>query len=209
MASSIIHIAVANEINKELKKDEYQLLLGSIAPDISKQIGDSKEKSHFQNDNEDSIPNINKFLKLYKQYLDDDFVLGYYIHLYTDYLWFKYFIPEIIKYDILTTLEGEKIKINPKEKIEYIYNDYSNLNKQLIEKYNLNIDLFNKKIPKIKNIIKEIPIDKINLLVDKTLYIIENSKNKKNVVFDIKNIEQFIGISKELILSNINQMKKS
>lgn len=26
-----------------------------------------------------------------------DFVLGYYIHLYTDYLWFKYFMTEIEK----------------------------------------------------------------------------------------------------------------
>ena len=48
MASAIIHIAVAkcleNKLHIENKKDYY---LGSIAPDISKQIGQTKIKSHF------------------------------------------------------------------------------------------------------------------------------------------------------------------
>ena len=43
MASAIIHLCVAKEINKYLKMDENYLLLGSIAPDISKQIGETKE----------------------------------------------------------------------------------------------------------------------------------------------------------------------
>jgi hypothetical protein len=36
MASSIIHIAVAHEINKKLQFEEDKLLIGSIAPDIAK-----------------------------------------------------------------------------------------------------------------------------------------------------------------------------
>ena len=48
MASAMIHIAVAklleNELNIKNKKDYY---LGSIAPDISKQIGLEKYISHF------------------------------------------------------------------------------------------------------------------------------------------------------------------
>ena len=34
MASSLIHICVAKEVNKFLNRDESQLLIGSIAPDI-------------------------------------------------------------------------------------------------------------------------------------------------------------------------------
>ena len=34
MASSLIHICVAKEINKLLGRDERQLLIGAIAPDI-------------------------------------------------------------------------------------------------------------------------------------------------------------------------------
>ena len=94
MASSMIHIAVANEINKVLNKDRTKLLIGTIAPDISKLVGENKVGSHFLEDENTDIPILDKFLDKYKDNLNDDFVLGYYIHLYTDYLWFKYFLPE-------------------------------------------------------------------------------------------------------------------
>ena len=67
MASAIIHICVANEINKYLKRNEKQILIGSIAPDISKQIGQTKTKSHFIDDHLIDIPNIEKYLKKYKK----------------------------------------------------------------------------------------------------------------------------------------------
>ena len=85
MASAIIHIAVANELNKKLKRNSSKLLIGTIAPDISKEIGQNKVKSHFLDSKDTDIPNIKKFLNKYKNNLNDDFVLGYYIHLYTDY----------------------------------------------------------------------------------------------------------------------------
>ena len=97
MASSVIHICIANEINKTINRDSKKLLIGTIAPDISKLLGETKFYSHFLDNVNNNIPNINKFLDKYGNYLNDDFVLGYYIHLYTDYLWFKYFIPNIIK----------------------------------------------------------------------------------------------------------------
>ena len=76
MASSVIHICVANEINKVLKRNDRKLLIGTIAPDISKLIGESKYYSHFLDDIDNNIPNLEKFLNKYKYYLDDDFVLG-------------------------------------------------------------------------------------------------------------------------------------
>lgn len=206
MASSLMHIAIAQEINKELKRDKKKLLIGSVAPDISKIVGKTKVKSHFLNNKDNVIPNLELFLKKYKKHLNDDFVLGYYIHLYTDYLWFKYFIPEIINKNVLTKLDGKIIEVDDETKIEYIYNDYSNLNIQLINEYNLNINIFYDKLPKINKIITEIPIDKLHLLMEKTVLIIENSKVKKSIIFNLRNVEQFISISTELILSNLNQM---
>ena len=47
MASAVIHLCIAKEVNKYLNMNLNELLLGSIAPDISKLIGESKEKSHF------------------------------------------------------------------------------------------------------------------------------------------------------------------
>ena len=65
MASAVIHLAVANEINKKLNKDKSKILIGSIAPDIAKLIGEKKYKSHFITTNDD-IPNIDLFLDKYK-----------------------------------------------------------------------------------------------------------------------------------------------
>ena len=85
MASAVIHLCVAKEVNKYLKMDENMILLGSIAPDISKQIGETKEISHFlDHTNEDDIPNIDRFLSKYKSELNKPFEVGYFIHLLTD-----------------------------------------------------------------------------------------------------------------------------
>ena len=49
MASAIIHLAVANELNKVLNREYKPYMIGSIAPDIWKQVGEpSKVKSHFK-----------------------------------------------------------------------------------------------------------------------------------------------------------------
>ena len=42
MASAIIHMCVAKKVNEVLKMDENMIFLGSIAPDISKIVGESK-----------------------------------------------------------------------------------------------------------------------------------------------------------------------
>jgi len=208
MASSIIHIAVANEINKEIKRDKTNLLIGSIAPDLSKIIGETKKKSHFL-DNDDNIPNMYMFLKKYHDKLNDDFVLGYFIHLYTDYLWFKYFITDVLHGSMITQKDGTTVMLNEDMIKMYIYNDYTNLNIQLIEKYNLDLKIFYNDIPKINNIINEIPMDKLNLLIEKAGVIIENSKEGKNYVFDIFDICKFIDTTVNLILAKLNEYQKS
>ena len=189
MASSMIHIAVANEINKKLNRDKSKLLIGTIAPDISKLIGETKVKSHFQ-DRNDNIPNLDKFLDKYKEKLNDDFVLGYYIHLLTDYLWFKYFMTEIKFEDtnIITKLDGTNVNCNGNMFTLYIYNDYTNLNIKLIDEYNLDLKIFYNEIPKLENIIQEIPMEKIGLIVDKAGEIVENTKEHKDFVFNLDNI---------------------
>ena len=205
MASSMIHICVAKEINKYLKKDEKKLLIGSIAPDIAKQINEKKTKSHFL-DNNDDIPNIERFLTKYKNYLSDDFVIGYYIHLYTDYLWFKYFIPNFIKGDYIYTIDGKKVQLSDEKKTEYIYNDYTNLNIKLIDEYNLDLSMFYEEVPNLENIIEEIPMDKINIIIDKAGIIIKNTKEKKSYVFDLDIINKFIEFSVNDILIQLEKV---
>ena len=204
MASAVIHIAVAKEINKDLKMNEKELFLGTIAPDISKQLGESKVKSHFLLNDKTDLPIFDKFLDKYKNNLNNPFIMGYYIHLFTDYLWFKYFIPEITNSsDYINVLSGNKIKCTKEEIEKLIYNDYTNLNISLIEEYNLDLSLFYEdiEIPNIK--FDEIPLDKLQVIVDQMGIIIENSKKEYTYSFNIDNVKQFIELCKKIISNDI------
>ena len=205
MASYVIHIAVASLVNKVLNRNNNELFIGTIAPDIAKQIGETKVKSHFLVE-DDNIPDLDKFLDKYKNKLDNDFVLGYYIHLFTDYLWFKYFLPEIYDKDIIRKLDGTIVKCENQKAAEYIYNDYTNMNIKLIDEYNLDLKIFYNEIPEIENIIEEIPMDKLDIVVNKMGEIIINSKVKNDLVFNIDHIKNFISFSTKLILSNLNEL---
>ena len=106
---------------------------------------------------------------------------------------------------------GMEITLNGKMLMLYIYNDYTNLNIELINKYNLDFEfMFEEKNKYIPHIIKEIPYEKLPVLYDNFERIIENSKTSKVFVFDIENIENFINLCVEIILSeisNINSLK--
>ena len=206
MASSMIHIAVANEINKILNRNNKKLLIGSIAPDIAKLIGMNKKDSHFQ-DKDDTLPCLDEFLKKYKKDLNDEFVLGYYIHLYTDYLWFKYFEPDFYKNGVIHKLDGTIENIPPEKKMEYFYNDYTNLNIKLIDEYNLDLSIFYEELPTFNNIIKEIPMNKIQIIIDQAGIIIENTKESKSCVFDMDVVNKFIKTSVDYILSNLKDIR--
>lgn len=204
MASAVIHIAVAKEINKDLKMKEKELFLGAIAPDISKQLGESKVKSHFLLNDKSDLPILDNFLDKYQDNLNNPFIMGYYIHLFTDYLWFKYFISEITNdNDYIKLLNENKITCSKEEISKLIYNDYTNLNILLIEEYNLDLSLFYEEleIPNIK--FDEIPLNKLQIIVDQMGIIIANSKKEYTYSFNIDNIKQFIKFCKKIIINDI------
>ncbi len=205
MASAIIHICVAKEINKKLNLEEKSLFLGSIAPDISKQIGESKEKSHFLTTPKDNVPNITEFLEKYKDQLESPFLLGYFIHLYTDKLWFDEFIRQRVYENTIKLLDGTILPSNKEEILNLIYNDYTNINISLIDYYNLDLSLFYEEVILPKIVMEEIPIQKLQILIDKMGIIIENSKEEKNYIFDISIIVEFIEYATEKILRKIEE----
>lgn len=193
MASAVIHLAVAKELEKDLnikyKKDYY---LGSIAPDLAKQIGETKDKSHFIINSLQDIPNINLFVNKYKKFKKNDFELGYFIHLYTDKLWYEDFIPNIESNNSIKLLDGTIMQTTPDQITHMIYSDYTNINIDLIENHNLDLSLFYEEFKKPKTKIDEIPIDKLNILINKMGIIIENSKRERTYTFDTYIVEKFI-----------------
>ena len=88
MPSAIIHASVAKKINKVLKLDEELFILGNIAPDCwrnGKNFG-SRALSHFLPDNAVD-EDYHLFYNKYKNNLNDPFVIGYLVHLMTDFYW--------------------------------------------------------------------------------------------------------------------------
>ena len=209
MASAIIHLAVAKEIEPYIKmKNKKDYYLGSIAPDMSKHVGKKKNMSHFLIPNTE-IPDIEKFKIKYPKFYKNDFDLGYYIHLFTDKIWTEDFLPKLIKNNSVKLKNGNKINLSKEELKKLIYQDYTNLNIKVIEKYNMDLSLFYEdfQIPNTK--INEVPIDKLNILIDKMGIIIENSKQEKLYIFDTTLIYNFIEEVVEKLIEEIKDYELS
>lgn len=204
MASSVIHMCIAKKINEKLNLPLNMILLGSIAPDISKHVGETKTRSHFlTNGDTEDLP---RFLEKYQSQLNHPFMMGYFIHLYTDFLWNKYFISEIVENGTITLLNGDKVPVNYELYKKLIYNDYTNLNIQLLDEYELDLSLFYEeaRLPQLE--MDELPIDKLSLLIDYTGVIIENTKKSKEYTFNLEQIKAFIETSSDLIYLKIREL---
>lgn len=206
MASAIIHLAVAKTLeqylNIENPRDYY---LGSIAPDIAKQIGESKQRSHFLINSRDDIPNIELFTSKYPNFKENSFDLGYFIHLYTDKIWFSRFTSQIYSGNYIKLLDGTVITSSPEEIMKIVYQDYTNLNIQLLDEYKMDLSLFYEEFIVPNTNIEEIPKEKLNILIDKMGLIIENSKEEKPYTFDIFLVLQFIDEASQEILNILSK----
>lgn len=207
MASAVIHLCVAKKVNDVLKvSDEKNFMLGSIAPDISKIVNRLKAESHFAILTNSDIPDIDLFLSKYKSEVNNEFVLGYLIHLLTDKVWYEEFMADLTTGNSLKLLDGTIINATPDEIKNILYNDYTNLNVDLIDAYNLDLSLFYEPFEVKKCSITEIPLSDIQLLIDKMGVIIENSKKDKEYIFEINSVKAFINDSTNYILKKLMEL---
>ncbi|HOZ89002.1 MAG TPA: hypothetical protein PK737_02075 [Bacilli bacterium] len=205
MASAVIHLCVAKKINEYLKMDEKLLLLGAIAPDISKLVNQPKYISHFlDGTDEDGIPNTERFLSKYASELNKPFEMGYYIHLLTDKYWFRDYIYKFINRYGQAEEEKDLTYTGIKN---LIYRDYTNLNIDLIDEYEIALDLFSNEFTYPKSVISEIPMDKIDILIEKMGLIIIESKKGKKIVFDLIDINLFINDCTQKIINEIKRLE--
>lgn len=204
MASAIIHLAIAKTLEKHFnitnQKDYY---LGAIAPDISKQLNQTKQQSHFIDKENNNIPNIEKFINKYPNFINNSFELGYFTHLYTDKIWFSKYLNKIVSGNYIKLLDGTTIQTIEEEIIKIIYQDYTNLNITLLDEYNMDLSLFYEDFVIPKTTINEIPLDKLNILIDKMGIIIQNSKEQKAYTFDKYTIQEFIETTNKEILKKL------
>lgn len=121
MAGYVIHLIIADEYlrkTEEVIKDKEEFIKGVIYPDSVKIKGETHYSPYYSSD-----VNLYEFVKANIDKLDEDFYKGYFLHLLTDFLFYK-------KHFVL-----------PKAGIatEIIHNDYDILNNELLEKYKTNI----------------------------------------------------------------------
>ena len=177
MASTIMHIAIAENIYRKINNKNdinyYDFILGSIAPDISKQIGEDKKLSHFIYD-DSSNPDLISFLNKYRDSLTNSFMLGYYVHLFSDRLFYSEFLPLFVRDDIINSyvkcLDGNTLNMSRDERKSLLYNDY---------------------------------LSKLPVLIDNIGVIIENATNNKNYIIDISKVKSFIDSCSDEIYNNL------
>lgn len=206
MASVLIHLAIAKELEDKLdiedKKDYY---LGSIAPDIAKQIGMRKADSHFSFNTRKDNPNLDLFVRRYPTFKYNSFNLGYFIHLYTDKVWENEIINKLTGSETIKLLDGTIINVPSDEVLRLIYSDYTNLNIQIINEYNLDLSLFYEEFKVPNTPLTEIPVDKLDILINKMGIIIENSTEDKQYIFDLYIIKEFIN---DIVKRVLEELKK-
>lgn len=191
MASAIMHLCIAKKVNEKLHLNEKEFYLGAIAPDISKQIGASRNISHFTESPND-FPNLNLFLRKYRHDLSSPFTLAYFLHLYSDYIWEDLYVNYVYKNSSLKTKDGTKVTIDEKEFSRLLYSDYTTLNEALIDTYLLDLSVFYEEVYIPQSEIDEIPLNKLQVLVDKLGVILLETANPKSYIFDIKDVVTYI-----------------
>ena len=96
MPSWSIHLAVAKKVNEKLNIDKDIFYIGNLIADIDYDNKVSRRYTHYDEHNKckscpiENVPDINKFLKDYKDKLKDSLILGYYVHILTDYFYNNY-----------------------------------------------------------------------------------------------------------------------
>lgn len=133
MASSIVHLAVTNELTKQLSFNNInRLKFGAIVVDAGKG-GNTNGNAHMKvnlADDKMKTYDFDRYREMFgKQMLEDDLYMGYYLHLVQDAL-YRHYVYD--KHHWNPTIPGN---------VERLHKDYQIINQYVIHKYNLENDL--------------------------------------------------------------------
>ena len=146
------------------------------------------------------------FIDKYPNFINNSFDLGYFVHLYTDKLWFNGFLEHFIYNNSIKLLDGTVIETTKEEMQNMIYSDYTNMNIELIDKYEIDLSLFYEEFQIPKTNILEIPTYRLDILINKMGILISNSKQEKAYTLDINQVEQFIDYTCNEIINKLQEL---
>ena len=234
MPSYIGHIACGEALIKKLhlsSEDETKFMIGNLIPDIKqvdidytldefinkKNIQRSKRITHFRKKTNKILeyPHCRIFLEKYeKDVVKHVETFAYFFHLYTDYYYFKYFLPKVISfytvdfkevderdmfYYVKVHKSGEYIKASnffSKLKQEGLYKEYYRSNYYLIHKYKLNIHTKELKeyldLHSFCSYVDEVNMDRIQDIFHKIDRVYRYAKDDELLIFEEKQLDTFI-----------------
>ena len=201
MGSAVMHLCIGKKVSQKLNNsDRKEFLIGNLAPDLSKLTNLSRYVSHFLkkvniNGTEREVPDLDKFIKKYKNRLNEPFIQGYLCHLISDDIWFRNYIPNYV-----VAITEDKKQILLRDIDDYIpyddfkktmYRDYSKLNKYLFEMYKINLKKFDNMDIDNPNM-EEFEFEEIHRLIEQISYFLEYTEDtieKASIEIDEENEE--------------------
>lgn len=124
MPNIMIHEEVGHYLSKKINKNSYNFFLGLLAPDSPNTYGFGKKEDRWlahqrRKDYDEWRKSLKEFYEKEKNNYDEDFLLGYYIHIltdivYDDFLYLK--VREEILKDNHTLEESHDIMRNDMDK---------------------------------------------------------------------------------------------
>lgn len=112
-----IHLGVATKLYEKYKLNKEQFLYGSVLPDVMETNAFGRDFSHFFGTKyhdlckDEIIVDVEKFKETYEDKLSKDLILGYYVHILTDYFYNDY----VFKNCYLRDEEGHVTGIKTKD----------------------------------------------------------------------------------------------
>lgn len=219
MPSWIVHLATANEVMKSIKvENKNSFLVGNLIADAQRHVVSDfsiyvpYEISHHASIQEigsgkEKLPNIQEFIKKYKNDLKNPMVLGYLTHLLTDYYWNlttyqRYTIrDENGNFIGLKLSDGSKLLCQKEERIKLKHKDFGIFKNYMIKNKSYEIPRYEDRLLNDLKPIDEIPFNKED--INKIIKYIENESymdipydytlfTKDQIMRDYKNCINFV-----------------
>lgn len=221
------HLLISNKLLKKIKLDENLFLFGNILPDVQdgflvKGISNIQPHkiNHYDLNGENYNPNNKKeyevFYEMYSKKIDNPIIMGYFIHLITDFLWNDMFYNEkCIKENGnlvgFINKKGELIKGDKKELREHKQKEFKIFQSYIYKNYNMKLPEFSSEISQNANIIENINIndEDVKKVVDyiKQTQVDSKNENPETQIFTIEELEKQIDDTVDFVNSFIEKVK--
>lgn len=214
------HLLIANKIQKKIKLDENLFLFGNILPDVQDGFlvkGISNIQPHKANHYDFNSKRVyENFYDIYCKKMDNPIIIGYLIHLITDFLWNEMFYNEkcVKENDKLIGFINRNGELIRGDKIDLRVNkqsDFRVFSSYIYKKHNMKLPEFSSEVAQNANIIENINIndDDVRKVIEYINDTKTNSSNKNQEmqIFTIEELEKQIDNTVDFVCSFLEKRK--